>query len=68
ILLNYFIFRTKANVSFNGNRLISDHKRSLITIITYKRPMTEKQVVITIAVLVAISTMAATLIHLLIIH
>jgi len=68
ILLNYFIFRTKANVSFNGNRLISDHRRSLITIITYKRPMTEKQVVITIAVLVAISTMAATLIHLLIIH
>ncbi|MEM3153805.1 MAG: hypothetical protein QW629_03740 [Candidatus Bathyarchaeia archaeon] len=59
ILLNYFFFRTKANVSFDGKRLHSDHRRSLITLITYKRPMTERQVVAVIAFLVAVSTFAA---------
>lgn len=59
ILLNYFFFRTKANVSFDGKRLFSDHRRSLITLITYKRPMTERQVVIVIAFFVAVSTLAA---------
>jgi UDP-N-acetylglucosamine--dolichyl-phosphate N-acetylglucosaminephosphotransferase len=29
ILLNYFLFRAKANVSFDGKRLFSDHRRSL---------------------------------------
>ncbi|MEM2946843.1 MAG: hypothetical protein QXN96_01225 [Candidatus Bathyarchaeia archaeon] len=59
ILLNYFFFRTKANVSFDGKRLFSDHRRSLITLITYKRPMTERQVVFIIAFLVAVSTFIA---------
>ncbi|MEM1563328.1 MAG: hypothetical protein QW161_01475 [Candidatus Bathyarchaeia archaeon] len=59
ILLNYFFFRTRANVSFDGKRLLSDHRRSLITLITYKRPMTERQVVIVIAFFVAVSTLAA---------
>ncbi|MEM3765435.1 MAG: hypothetical protein QXU46_00225 [Candidatus Bathyarchaeia archaeon] len=59
ILLNYFFFRTKANVSFDGKKLFSDHRRSLITFITYKRPMTERQVVVTIAFLVAASTFVA---------
>ncbi|MEM3617199.1 MAG: hypothetical protein QXN95_06215 [Candidatus Bathyarchaeia archaeon] len=59
ILLNYFFFRTKANVSFDGKRLYSDHRRSLITLITYKRPMTERQVVVIIAFLVAVSTFFA---------
>jgi len=59
ILLNYFFFRTKANVSFDGKRLFSDHRRSLITLITYRRPMTERRVVVTIAFLVAVSTFVA---------
>ncbi|MEM0007446.1 MAG: hypothetical protein QXR89_04170 [Candidatus Bathyarchaeia archaeon] len=59
ILLNYFFFRTKANVSFDGKRLYSDHRRSLITLITYRRPMTERQVVVTIAFFVAFSTSVA---------
>ena len=59
ILLNYFIFRTKAHVSFDGKKLFSDHRRSLITLITYRRPLTERQVVFIIAVLVAASTFAA---------
>ncbi len=59
ILLNYFIFKTRAHVSFDGEKLVSDHRRSLITLITYRRPLTERQVVIIIAILVAASTFAA---------
>ena len=59
ILLNYFIFRTRAHVSFDGKKLFSDHRRSLITLITYRRPLTEHQVVVIIAILVAASTFAA---------
>ena len=65
ILLNYFFFRTKANVSFDGKRLFSDHRRSLITLITHKRPMTERQVVAIISLLVATSTFLAVVVHLL---
>ena len=64
ILLNYFFFRTKANVSFDGKRLFADHRRSLITLITYKRPMTERQVVAIISFLVAVSTFAAVVVQL----
>lgn len=63
ILLNYFIFGTKAKVSFDGKKLSSDHRRSLITLITYRRQMSERQVVIVIAGLVAASTLTAMLIH-----
>jgi UDP-N-acetylglucosamine--dolichyl-phosphate N-acetylglucosaminephosphotransferase len=59
ILLTFFFYRTKANVSFDGKRLKSDHRRSLITIITFNRPLTEKQVVTVISLLVATSTLAA---------
>lgn len=59
ILLNYFFFRAKAAVHFDGVKLISDHRRSLITFITYKRPMTERQVVVVVSLLVAASTLAA---------
>lgn len=59
ILLNYFIFRTKAQVYFDGEKLSSDHRRSLITLITYRRPLTERQVVVIIALFVAASTFAA---------
>jgi UDP-N-acetylglucosamine--dolichyl-phosphate N-acetylglucosaminephosphotransferase len=64
ILLNYFFFRTKAHVSFDGKKLVSDHRRSLITLITYRRPLTERQVVVIIAILVAASTFAASAVQL----
>jgi len=63
ILFNYFLFRTKAQVSFDGKKLFSDHRRSLITLITHHRPLTERQVVVIISVLVAASTSVAFLIH-----
>jgi UDP-N-acetylglucosamine--dolichyl-phosphate N-acetylglucosaminephosphotransferase len=63
ILLNYFFFRTKAAVSFDGKKLCSNHRRSLITLITYHHPLTERQVVIIISILVAALTSAGLLIQ-----
>ena len=59
ILLNYFFFGTKASVSFDGKKLFSDHRRSMITLITHHRYLTERQVVVIISLLVASSTFAA---------
>jgi len=63
ILLNYFFFRTKAAVSFNGEKLFSDHRRSLITLITHRRYLTERQVVVIISLLVVASTSVALLVQ-----
>jgi UDP-N-acetylmuramyl pentapeptide phosphotransferase/UDP-N-acetylglucosamine-1-phosphate transferase len=59
ILLTFFFYRTKAGVSFDGRKLSSDHRRSLITVVTYHHPMTERQAVLLISLLVAFSTVAA---------
>ena len=59
ILLSYFSFKTRASVSFDGEKLFSDHRRSLVTLITYRRPLSERQVVAIISLLVAASTSAA---------
>lgn len=59
ILLSYFFFRTRASVSFDGEKLFSDHRRSLVTLITYRRPLSERQVVVIISLLMAASTSAA---------
>ncbi len=56
ILLSVLLIRKKANVLFDGTRLLSDHKRSLITLITYKKPLTERQVVAIISAIVAVFT------------
>ncbi|MGB9914523.1 MAG: hypothetical protein ACPLIG_05685 [Candidatus Bathyarchaeales archaeon] len=65
ILLSVFLFGKKANVSLDGNKLVSTHRRSLITLITYQRPMTERKVVTLIALLVAFFVSLAVLIELL---
>ena len=54
ILLSVFFVRKKAYVIFDGKRLLSDHKRSLVTLITYRRPLTERQVVAIISSIVAV--------------
>jgi UDP-N-acetylglucosamine--dolichyl-phosphate N-acetylglucosaminephosphotransferase len=59
ILLTFFFYRVKASVSFDGVKLCSDHRRSLITLLTYHRSLTERQVVSLIALLVAVSTLFA---------
>ena len=59
ILLTYFFYRTKASVSFDGKKLSSDHVRSLVTLTTYRRPLTERQTVLLISFSVAVTTMVA---------
>jgi len=65
ILLNYILFRTRAAMSFDGKRLSSNHRRSLITLITYNRHLTERQIVAVISLLVTASTFAALIMQLL---
>jgi UDP-N-acetylglucosamine--dolichyl-phosphate N-acetylglucosaminephosphotransferase len=65
ILLTLFFVRKKASVSFDGKKIVSDQRRSLVTLITYRRPLTERQVVATISLLVAIFTVIAVLVELL---
>jgi len=64
ILLTIFFFRKRAGVSLDGNKLVSDQRRSLVTLITYRRPMTERKIVALIALLVAIFVSIAVLIEL----
>ena len=63
ILLTIFFVRKKAVVAFDGKKLVSDHRRSLVTLITYKRPLTERQVVASISLVVAFFTVLAVLIE-----
>jgi UDP-N-acetylmuramyl pentapeptide phosphotransferase/UDP-N-acetylglucosamine-1-phosphate transferase len=63
ILLTIFFVRKKAVVEFDGKKLVSDHRRSLVTLITYKRPLTERQVVAAISIVVALFTVLAILIE-----
>jgi len=63
ILLSVLFIRKKANVVFDGKRLTSEHKRSLVTLLTYHRPLTELQVVAVISMLVALFTALGILYH-----
>ena len=65
ILLMVFFTRKKAQVSFDGEKLSSDHRRSLITLITYHRSLTEREVVAIISLIVAFFTLLGVLIQLL---
>lgn len=65
ILLSVFFTRKKARVSFDGNKLSSDSRKSLVTTITYHRPLTERQVVIIISAIVAVFTVIGAITQLL---
>jgi UDP-N-acetylglucosamine--dolichyl-phosphate N-acetylglucosaminephosphotransferase len=65
ILLAIFFVRKKAKVTFDGTKLSSDNRRSLVTLITYHRPLTERQIVIIISVIAALFTLLGVLIQLL---
>jgi UDP-N-acetylglucosamine--dolichyl-phosphate N-acetylglucosaminephosphotransferase len=65
ILLIIFFVRKKASVSFDGKKLLSDHRRSLVTLITYHRPLTERQTVAIISLLVTAFVSIAVLVELL---
>ena len=59
ILLSIFLLKKRANVTFNGNTLFSKHRRSLVTLITYRRSLTEHQVVVIISLIITIFTVMA---------
>ncbi len=63
ILLTVFFVRKKAVVTFDGKKLVSDHRRSLVTLITYKRPLTERQVVWIISTIVAVFAVLAVIVE-----
>jgi UDP-N-acetylglucosamine--dolichyl-phosphate N-acetylglucosaminephosphotransferase len=65
ILLTIFFVRKKAVVAFDGKKLVSDHRRSLVTLITYKRPLTERQVVAIISAILAVFTVLAVFVEIL---
>ena len=65
ILLTVFFVRKKANVAFDGRKLVSEHRRSVVTLLTYKRPMTEHQVVAVISAFVAVFTLLGVIYQLL---
>ena len=59
ILLTIFLTKKRATVSFDGKKLTSDHRRSLVTLITYHRPLTERKVVAIISLIVLFFTLTA---------
>ena len=56
ILLTVFFVRKKASMSFTDGKLCSEHRRSLVTLLTYRRPLTERQVVMIVAGIIALFT------------
>jgi UDP-N-acetylmuramyl pentapeptide phosphotransferase/UDP-N-acetylglucosamine-1-phosphate transferase len=65
ILLMVFFTKKKASVSFDGKRLCSDRPSSLVTVLTYKRPLSERRVVIAISFIVAFFTLLGILVQVL---
>jgi UDP-N-acetylglucosamine--dolichyl-phosphate N-acetylglucosaminephosphotransferase len=59
ILLTVFFTHKKALITFKDDKLESDHRRSLVTTLTYHRPLTERKIVIIISALVAVFTLIA---------
>jgi len=63
ILLTIFFTRQRAKVAFDGKRLLSDHRRSLVTLLTYRRKLTERQVVAITSVIVMIFVLVGILVE-----
>ena len=59
ILLNVFVFGQTARLVLEGSKLRADSRRSLLTLIVHRTPLTERQLVLVIAALVALSTTVA---------
>jgi UDP-N-acetylmuramyl pentapeptide phosphotransferase/UDP-N-acetylglucosamine-1-phosphate transferase len=64
ILVTAFITRKKARVTFDGEKLCSDSRKSLVTIISYKRPLRESRIVLIIALIVALFVLLGAVIQL----
>lgn len=65
ILLLAFITKKKAAVTFDGQKLCSDSRKSLVTTLTYHRPLTERQIVLAISLIVTFFTLLGILVQVL---
>ncbi|MCW3995374.1 MAG: hypothetical protein NWE98_04395 [Candidatus Bathyarchaeota archaeon] len=65
ILLSVFFTHKKAKVTFDGQKLTADSRKSLVTVICYRRPLSERRIVQIIAAIVALFTLLGALIQLL---
>jgi UDP-N-acetylglucosamine--dolichyl-phosphate N-acetylglucosaminephosphotransferase len=63
ILFTAFFYKKRARVSLDGNKLVSNQRQSLVTLITYHRPMTERKIVALISLLMVIFVSIAVLIE-----
>jgi UDP-N-acetylmuramyl pentapeptide phosphotransferase/UDP-N-acetylglucosamine-1-phosphate transferase len=63
ILFTAFFYKKRARVSLDGNKLVSNQRQSLVTLITYRRPMTERKIVALISLLMVIFVSIAVLIE-----
>jgi UDP-N-acetylglucosamine--dolichyl-phosphate N-acetylglucosaminephosphotransferase len=61
ILLTLFFTRKRAQASFDGKKIVSNHRRSLVTLVSYYRPLTELKIVAVISFLIMIFTSIALL-------
>ncbi len=64
ILLNVFFFRKIARLIVKGNRLHAENRRSLLTLIAFYRPATERKLVLTVVFIVAAFTFMAVFVRL----
>jgi len=62
IILNYVIWRRKPSLKFDGEKLTSTHRRSIQTLIAYRRKLTEGEIVNIITLMFIITTLTAVLI------
>ena len=63
ILLSVFFTRKKAAVTFDGQKLCSDSRKSLVTTLSYHRPLSERRIVLAISVIVTFFTLLGVLIQ-----
>ncbi len=65
ILLTVFVTKKKAAVTFDGKKLCSDSRKSLVTTLTYHRPLSERRIVVIISLIVGLFTLLGILIQVL---
>jgi hypothetical protein len=59
ILLTIFLAGRTARLALKEGKLRSDHRRSLLTLIAYYKPSSERKLMLFVAALVALSTVTA---------
>jgi UDP-N-acetylglucosamine--dolichyl-phosphate N-acetylglucosaminephosphotransferase len=65
ILLTVFFTHKKAAVNFDGKKLCSDSRKSLVTALTYHRPLSERSIVVMISLIIALFTLLGLLVQVL---